>query len=73
MPILSRNRDREVQACASLLRSTEPARSGRQRRRAEPERNGPNGALPGMFATCANPGCGSGWLQPLAKPLGPGL
>lgn len=64
MPILSRNRDREVQASrqpvAKYGTGPEWAPSGDGLNQ---ERNGPNGALPGMFATCANPGCGSGWIK----------
>lgn len=36
------------------------------------ERRGALQARPGLFETCANPGCTSGWLS-LAQPLGAGL
>jgi hypothetical protein len=65
MPLLSRwpaGEARTTPRPASL-----EERSGEKSSRLEASANrtggGPKGARPGFFQTCANPGCGSGWLH----------
>jgi hypothetical protein len=48
MPLLTRNRNREVQNSRLSVVEYE---------------SGPDRARLGMFAACANPGCGSGWIK----------
>jgi len=70
MPILTRNRvATAVRETAPELR---PPLEGAVREE-EPSRLGgaPDGTRPGVFATCANPSCGTGWLKLWRSRSGP--
>ena len=64
MPLLSRNRDREAQGFPQSVAAYEagPA-SVRDQDGLEWQRRAQGMASRGMFAACANPGCGSGWIK----------
>jgi hypothetical protein len=64
MPLLSRNRDREAQVFRQSVAAYEagPA-SVRDQDGLEWQRRAQGMASRGMFAACANPGCGSGWIK----------
>jgi hypothetical protein len=65
MPLLNRNPEGEPRALPQTGLGGRPDRelSSGDARKSRPERARTRGAWPGLFATCANPGCSSGWLH----------
>ena len=59
MPILSRNKSRGQEQALTVL--SQPAQMGQPERRVAETLAGR--ARSAIFETCANPGCGSGWLH----------
>jgi hypothetical protein len=65
MPVLNRRPPGEARATPRAASIGERWEEEPARRDARPAKTGRalRGALPGLFQTCSNPGCGSGWLH----------
>jgi hypothetical protein len=65
MPVLNLRPPGEARATPGAASIAERREEEPARRDARPAKTGRalRGALPGLFQTCSNPGCGSGWLH----------
>jgi len=72
MPVLTGNQGREAAGGREAEPGLGPATEG-ARRKGGPNRSvrAPEGARPGVFATCANPACNTGWLKLWRSRSGP--